>query len=86
MDFQNLSDVHTGWNAEWVQHDIDRCAIRQIRHILDRQDLGDNALVAVTAGHFITFRNLTFLNDIDFNDFIDSRRQIVPFIALENAD
>ena len=38
VDFQHLTDVHTGGNAQRVQHDIQRGAVRQVRHILLRQD------------------------------------------------
>ena len=34
VDLQDLSDVHTGRNAQWVQSNIQRCAVRQERHIL----------------------------------------------------
>ena len=34
MHFKNLSDVHTGRNAQRVKHDIQRCAVGQEGHIL----------------------------------------------------
>ena len=65
MDLQNLPDVHTGRDAQGVQHNIQRRAIRQERHILLRQDAGDDALVTVTAGHLIADGDLPLLGDID---------------------
>ena len=38
MDFQNLSDIHTGRYTQRVQHDIQWSAIWQERHILHRQN------------------------------------------------
>ena len=86
MDFQYLTDVHTGRHTKRVQHDINRCSIRHVRHILYRKNLGDDTLVTVTSSHFVTLRNLTFLNDVYFYCFIDSRRQIVSFASFEDAD
>ena len=34
VNFENLSDVHTARNAERVEHDLKRCAVRHERHIL----------------------------------------------------
>ena len=48
MDLQDLSDVHSGRYAQWVQYQIDRTTIRGERHIFDRHDAGAYELVAVT--------------------------------------
>ena len=86
MEFKHLTDVHTGRNAEWVQHDIDRCTIFHIWHIFDRIDLGNDTLVTVTAGHLVTFRNLSLLNNIDLDDFIDTRCQFCILVfSVEDA-
>ena len=47
MNLEHLADVHTGRNAQRVQHDIERRTVGHEGHILLRQDAGDNALVAV---------------------------------------
>ena len=86
MNLQYLTDVHTRRHTKRVQHDINRCSIRHIRHILYRKNLGDDTLVTVTSGHFITLRNLTLLNDVYFYCFIDSKRQVVSFASFEDAD
>ena len=36
MRFQNLTHVHTAWHAQRVEHDLNRRAVLQIRHIFDR--------------------------------------------------
>src|SRR5258706_8530643 len=51
--FQNLPDVHTRRNAQRVQNDLDRSAIRKVRHIFLRNDARNHALVAVPAGHLV---------------------------------
>ncbi len=65
MDLQHLTDVHTGGNAQGVQHDIQRGAVGQEGHILLRQHAGNDALVAVTAGHLVAELDLTALGDVD---------------------
>ena len=50
---EQLSEVHSGRHAERVQHDVDRPAVGQERHVAARQDARDDALVSVTAGHLV---------------------------------
>jgi len=45
----------TGWD------DVHRGAVGQERHVLDRKDLGDDALVAVSAGELVTDGDLASL-------------------------
>ena len=40
----------------------------------------------MSACHLIAFRNLTFLNDIDLDDFRDTRTQFVAFRTFEDSD
>ena len=86
VDFQNLTDVHTGRNAQRVQHDVQRRAIRQERHILLRQDAGHDALVAVAARHLIADGDLTLLRDVDAHDLVDAGSQLVAVLAGERLD
>ena len=53
---QNLSDVHAAGHAERIEHDLDRRSIREVRHVLFRQNARDHALVSVAAGHLIAHR------------------------------
>ncbi len=85
MGFEDLTDVHTRWNAQWVQNDVNRRTVFIVRHIFDRVDLGDNTLVPVTTRHFVTRLNLTFNGQIHLNDFQHAWCQIVAlgdFTAL----
>ena len=51
--FQNLADIHTARNAEWIQDDLDWSAIRQERHVFFWNNARDDAFVSVTARHFV---------------------------------
>ncbi len=58
----------------------------QERHILLREDAGNNALVAVAAGHLIADGNFTLLCDIDADDLIDAGGHLVAVLAGEDLD
>src|SRR5699024_3805753 len=57
MDLQHLTDVHTRRYALRVEHDVQRTTVCQKRHILLRQDSGNNTLVSVASRHLIADRN-----------------------------
>src|ERR1035438_8403923 len=50
---EDLADVHPAWHTERVEHDVHRRPVLKERHVLDRQDLGDDALVPVPAGQLV---------------------------------
>ena len=83
---EQLPDVHSGRDAERVQDDVDRRAVGEEGHVLDRQDLGDDTLVAVTAGELVALLDLALLRDVDAHELVDARRQIVAGVAGELAD
>src|SRR6185295_17416162 len=80
--FQYLTDVHTRRNAERVQNDLDRSAIRHVRHVFLRHDASDNALVPVTSGHFVADGKLALHRDIDLHQLDDARRQFVALLEF----
>ena len=86
VDLQDLSRVHSGRDTERVEDDVDRGAVLQERHVLDRQDLRDDALVAVTAGELVTVGDLALLRHVDANQLVHARRQLVALFAVEDAD
>ncbi len=47
---EQLADVHTRRNAQRVEDNVDRGTVSHVGHVLDRQNVTDNALVAVAAG------------------------------------
>ena len=58
---EHLADVHAARDAERVEDDVDRRAVGHERHVLDREDLGDDALVAVAAGELVAHADLALL-------------------------
>src|SRR5712692_2259327 len=51
MRLEDLTDVHTRRNAERVEHNLDRSAVRHIGHVFLGNDARDDALVAMASGH-----------------------------------
>jgi len=84
MNFKYLTNVHTGWNTQRVENDLNRTAVIHIRHILFRQDPGNNTLVAVTAGHLVTNLQFTLNGNIDLDHLDNTGRQIVTTFEFLN--
>src|SRR5665213_3524878 len=82
MGFENLADIHAARHAERIEHDVDRRAVFQIRHVLDRHDPRDHALVAVTAGHLVTGLQLALHRDEDLDHLHHAGRQLVAALQL----
>ena len=61
---EDLTDVHTRRHAERIEDDLDRRSIGQVRHVFFRQDAGDDALVAVAAGHLVADGELALHGDV----------------------
>ncbi len=78
---EDLADVHARRHAQRVEHDLNRCAIRQIRHVLFGEDARDDALVAVAAGHLVADRQLALHRHVDLDELDHARRQ---FVAAAN--
>src|SRR5208282_6289735 len=82
MGFQDLSHIHTAWNAERIQNDIDRRAVLKIWHILNWHDVANHTFVTVTARHLIAWLDLALHCDEDLNHLHDARRQLVAALQL----
>ena len=82
MGFEDLTDVHPRWNAQRVEHDIDRRAVLEERHVFGRVDLGDHALVAVAAGHLVAGLQLALHRDVDLDHLEHARGQLVATLDL----
>ena len=74
---ENLADVHTAGHAQRVEQDLDRRAVGQERHVLLGQDLGDDALVAVPAGHLVADRDHPLGGDVDLDHLQHAAGQLV---------
>ena len=83
---EDLTDVHAGRDAQRVQHDVDRRAIRQERHVFLAHDARDDTLVTVTACHLIADRDLALLSDVDADEAVDAWRQLIVVLAAEDLD
>ncbi len=86
MEFKHLSDVHTGRYTQRVEHDVDWCAVRHIRHVLFRKDPGDYTLVPVASTHLVPYADLTLLDDVDTYELVDTRRQFISIFTVEHFD
>src|SRR5471030_1327940 len=82
MGFEDLTDVHARRHAERVQHDVDRAALLEIRHVLERHDARDHALVAVTARHLVARLQLALGRDEDLDHLHHARRQFIAALQL----
>jgi len=85
IGLEDLAEIHTRRHAEGIEDDVDRGAVGHVGHILDRDDLGDDALVAVTAGHLVAHHQLALLGDVDLGELNDARRKFVADGDLELA-
>ena len=65
MNLKDLSDVHTGRNAQRIEYDIKRSSVGKERHILYGKNAGNDTLVSVTTCHLITDGNLSLLCNIN---------------------
>src|SRR6266568_1422167 len=86
VGLQDLADVHPARYAQRVEHDVDRGAVLQERHVLDRQDLGDDALVAVPAGELVAVLDLPLLRHVDPDQLVHAGGQLVAVLAGERPD
>jgi hypothetical protein len=79
---EDLADIHPRRHAQRVQHEVHRGPVREERHVLHRHDLGDDALVAVTAGHLVARLKLALHGDEDLDHLHHARRQVVAAADL----
>ena len=97
--FQPCAATHPRWVSRiWpmfirrgtpcgLQHDVDRGAVGQERHVLDGQDLADHALVAVPAGELVAVLDLALLRHVDADQLVHARRQLgAVVLAVEHPD
>ena len=83
MYLEYLSDVHTGRNAQRVQHYLQRLTVFLERHVFLRKDPRDDTLVSVTAGHLVAYVDLSLCSNIDSDYFVYSRRELCAVRLVE---
>ena len=86
MGLEDLADVHPARHAERVEDHVDRSSVLEVRHVLLGDDLGDDALVAVTAGELVALRDLALLGDEDADHVVDAGGEVVAVVAVEGED
>src|SRR6185437_11975294 len=74
---QHLTDVHARGHAQRIQHDVDGGTVLEVGHVLDRNDRGDDALVAVPAGHFVPGLHATLHREVDLHHLQHAGGEIV---------
>ena len=74
---QNLTDVHAARHAQRIEHDLHRRAVFQERHVFDRQNLRDHALVTVAAGHLVADRDHPLRGDVHLHHLQHAAAKLV---------
>src|SRR5437773_5022863 len=63
-------------------NDLDRSAVRHVRHVFLRHDAGDDTFVPVASGHLVAYRKLALHGDVHLDQLDDARRQLIAFLEL----
>ena len=84
MNLQDLSDIHTGRYAQWVQYDVERTTIRKERHILNRKYTGNDTLVTMTTSHLITNGDFSLLCNVYTNRLVYSWWQFIAIFSRKD--
>src|SRR5690625_766698 len=82
VDFKHLTHVHSRRYAQRVQNNIHRGAIRHVRHVFHRRDLGHYTLVPVAAGHLVTGLQATLDGQVNLDHLEYAGRQLVTLGQL----
>src|SRR5690554_3007908 len=79
---EDLPQVHSGRHTQRVQQDVHGRSIFEERHVLDRNDLGNDTLVSVAAGHLVAHLDFALARDIDLRKLHDARWELVTHLDL----
>src|SRR6185312_15897572 len=79
--FQHLSDVHARGHAQRIQNDINRSSVREKRHVFLGDDLGDDTLVTMASGHFVTDGQFALGSDVNFHRLHDAAVHAFPSLG-----
>ena len=80
MEFKHLAQVHSARHTKRIEHNVNRGAVRQERHIFFREYAGDNTFIPVPPGEFIALGDLTVLRNINADHLVDAGRQLIAFL------
>ena len=81
MHLEHLTDIHSGRNAQRIQHDIERRTVCKIRHILGRKYARNDTFVTVASRHLVADGNLSLLRDIDADRLVYAGRKLIGICA-----
>ena len=81
VGLQDLSDVHTARNAKRVEHDVDRRAVGQERHLLDRQDAAMTPLLPWRPAILSPSEIFRFCAILTRTSSIDARRAVRALLS-----
>src|SRR5262245_128284 len=81
MGLENLAHIHAARHAKRIEHDVDRGPVLEVRHVFDRHDLADHALVAVTAGHLVAGLDLALHRDEDLDRKSACRERVEVWVG-----
>src|SRR5690606_3506197 len=77
MGFEDLTHVHTAWDAKWIKHDVHGSAIGEVWQVLLRQDATNHTLIAVATGHLVADLQLALDGDVHLYHLDNAWRQLV---------
>jgi hypothetical protein len=81
---EDLPDVHAAGHAQRVEQHVDRRAVLHERHVLLGDDAGDDALVAVAAGHLVADREGPLGGDVDLDHLEHAAGQLVAALHVRD--
>jgi hypothetical protein len=85
VGLQHLPDVHARGHAQRIEHDVHRLAVGQEGHVLIGHHAGDDALVAVAAGHLVTHAELLLAGHVDLDLLDDAGVDVVAASTRSSA-
>src|SRR3989344_707280 len=86
VEFEYLSQVHTGRNAERSQNDVHRIPVLVVWHVFFGKHARDDAFVAVATGELVSDGNGAQLRDFYMHTRDDAAFQLVAVLAREYLD
>ena len=86
MGLKDLTKVHAAWNTQRVQNNVNRSSVLHKRHVLNRENLGDNTLVAVTSSKLVTLGDLSLLGDVYNNSAVHTCSELIAVLCVKYLD
>src|SRR5699024_9564834 len=80
-----LSDIHPAGHAQGVEDNVDRRTVFEERHVFNRQDLGDHALITVPAGELIALADLALLGNVNSHQLVHAGAEFITVLGIEYA-